>query len=61
MRDTGPGEHTKRERQYGGRRVGLENTLQRLRTLYNEAYTFDIEKCPRSGLRITIRIPHRQV
>lgn len=58
LEDTGPGTQSKPAQHSTSRRLGLENTLQRLQTLYNEAYTFDIEKRPQSGLRITIRIPY---
>ena len=59
LSDTGPGVKAKPASPEGSRRVGLENTLQRLKTLYNEAYVFDIEKRAHSGLDITICIPFR--
>ena len=55
--DTGSGDATPPPLIGKGRGVGLENTLQRLKTLYNDAYAFDIQPRSRSGLRITIRIP----
>jgi two-component sensor histidine kinase/uncharacterized membrane protein len=58
LTDTGPGDSAKNSSPESERQVGLENTLQRLKTLYNEAYVFDIEKRRHSGLRITIRIPN---
>jgi len=58
LTDTGPGDSAKTALPESERQVGLENTLQRLQTLYNEAYVFDIERRVHSGLRITIRIPH---
>ena len=59
LSDTGPGVNAKPASPEGSRRVGLENTLQRLKTLYNEAYVFDIEKRSHSGLEVTICIPFR--
>ena len=61
LSDTGPGSHAMPATPEGGRRLGLENTLQRLKTLYNEAYVFDIKKRANSGLQITICIPFRTV
>ena len=58
LTDTGPGAPTRAEPAPKGRRVGLENTLQRLKTLYNDAYVFDIARREPSGLGITIRIPY---
>lgn len=58
LTDTGPGNYEKAALPERERQVGLENTLQRLQTLYNEAYVFDIERRVHSGLRVTIRIPH---
>jgi two-component system LytT family sensor kinase len=40
-----------------GRRVGLHNTLERLKTLYEDAYLFDISLRKSGGLRIRINIP----
>ncbi len=57
LTDTGPGTPVNRPPARSGRRVGLHNTLQRLQTLYNDAYMFDIDLHPSGGLRITIRIP----
>jgi len=61
LADTGPGKATKRPEPKTGRRVGLHNTLQRLRTLYDEAYVFDIKLRPSGGLKINIRIPYNPV
>jgi hypothetical protein len=44
-----------------GRRVGLHNTLERLKTLYEDAYLFDISLREAGGLRISIRIPYEPV
>jgi two-component sensor histidine kinase len=60
LTDTGPGGSVSEVPTKSGRRVGLQNTLQRLQTLYEEAYVFDIEKREQTGLRITIRIPFRE-
>ena len=57
LTDTGPGTTTDRPAPRTGRRVGLHNTLQRLKTLYNDAYVFDIDLHPSGGLKVTIRIP----
>jgi len=58
LTDTGPGTVTSRPAPKTGRRVGLHNTLQRLKTLYDEAYLFDIDLHPSGGLKINIRIPY---
>jgi len=58
LTDTGSGEPSQAPLAGKGRGVGLENTLQRLKTLYNDAYTFDIQPRRHSGLRIVIRIPY---
>ncbi|MGD8346324.1 MAG: histidine kinase [Lysobacterales bacterium] len=60
LTDTGPGGSVSEVPTRSGRRVGLQNTLQRLQTLYEESYVFDIEKRAQTGLRITIRIPFRE-
>ena len=57
LSDTGPGRVSNRPAPKTGRRVGLHNTLQRLRTLYDDAYVFDINLRPSGGLKINIRIP----
>jgi two-component sensor histidine kinase len=44
-----------------GRRVGLHNTLERLKTLYEDAYLFDISLRQAGGLRVSIRIPYDPV
>ncbi len=61
LTDTGPGAVSDRPAPKTGRRVGLHNTLQRLKTLYDEAYTFDIDLHPSGGLKINIRIPYDPV
>ena len=61
LTDTGPGAMSDRPAPKTGRRVGLHNTLQRLKTLYDEAYTFDIDLHPSGGLKINIRIPYELV
>ena len=57
LTDTGPGTVSNRPAPKSGRRVGLHNTLQRLKTLYDDAYVFDINLHSSGGLRINIRIP----
>jgi hypothetical protein len=59
--DTGPGSMANRPAPKTGRRVGLHNTLQRLKTLYNDAYMFDINLQPSGGLKINIHIPYEPV
>ena len=61
LTDTGPGKVSNQPAPRTGRRVGLHNTLQRLKTLYNEANTFDIALRPSGGLKIDIHIPFDQV
>ncbi|MGA9575922.1 MAG: hypothetical protein WBS20_18410, partial [Lysobacterales bacterium] len=58
LTDTGPGTMSNQPPPRKGRRVGLHNTLQRLKTLYNDAYMFDINLHPSGGLKINIRIPY---
>jgi len=58
LTDTGPGTMSDRPTPKTGRRVGLHNTLQRLKTLYDNAYMFDINLQPSGGLKISIRIPY---
>jgi two-component system LytT family sensor kinase len=57
LTDTGPGSVSSQPRSKSGRRVGLHNTLQRLQTLYDDAYVFDINLRPSGGLKINIHIP----
>ena len=57
LTDTGPGTVSNRPVPKSGRRVGLHNTLQRLKTLYDDAYVFDINLHSSGGLKINIRIP----
>lgn len=56
--DTGPGTEIDTPKPRKGRRVGLHNTLQRLKTLYDDAYVFDISLRQSGGLRIDISIPY---
>ena len=58
LADTGPGKTIELPEPKPGRQVGLHNTLQRLKTLYDEAYVFDINLRPSGGLKIIIRIPY---
>ena len=44
-----------------GRGVGLSNTLNRLRTLYDESFTFVTEEIQPSGLAVRITIPFQTV
>jgi two-component system LytT family sensor kinase len=58
LTDGGPdGVGQKEKRQKRGRRVGLHNTLERLKTLYKDAYLFDIGLRDAGGLRVRINIP----
>lgn len=61
LADTGPGKPIDQPAPKTGRRVGLHNTLQRLKTLYDEAYVFDINLRPAGGLKINISIPYDPV
>jgi len=61
LTDTGPGIASDRPKPKSGRRVGLHNTLQRLKTLYDDAYVFDINLQPSGGLKINIHIPYDPV
>ena len=61
LTDTGPGTTSNRPKPKSGRRVGLHNTLQRLKTLYDDAYVFDINLHPSGGLKINIHIPYDPV
>ena len=58
LTDTGPGTVADQPAPKTGRRVGLHNTLQRLKTLYDDAYVFDINLHPSGGLKINIHIPY---
>ena len=61
LTDTGPDRSSKAVEPASERQVGLKNTLQRLKTLYNDAYVFDIQPRKSSpGLRIVIRIPFEE-
>ncbi|MEJ2383555.1 MAG: histidine kinase [Xanthomonadales bacterium] len=60
LTDTGPGGPGPEEPPEIGRGVGLENTLQRLQTLYDDDYVFTIRPRRQSGLRVTIRIPYER-
>jgi len=58
LSDTGAGKNSRvGETKKRGRRVGLHNTMQRLKTLYEDAYVFDISLRESGGLRIRINIP----
>ena len=57
--DSGPGVKSNGTSPKTGRRVGLHNTLQRLKTLYEDAYVFDISLRETGGLRVKIHIPYR--
>ena len=61
LTDTGPGTLRNQPAPKSGRRVGLHNTLQRLKTLYDDAYVFDIKLQPSGGLKISIRIPYEPI
>jgi len=61
LTDTGPGDVSNQPKPKSGRRVGLHNTLQRLKTLYDDAYVFDINLHPSGGLKINIQIPYDPV
>lgn len=61
LTDTGPGPETSPAETKPGRKIGLHNTLQRLKTLYEEAYVFDISLRPAGGLKINIQIPYDPV
>lgn len=61
LSDTGPSTPSGLPAPKSGRRVGLHNTLQRLKTLYDEAYVFDINLRPSGGLKVNIRIPYDPV
>ena len=53
--DTGPGMKTAQAHE--GRGVGLQNTLQRLQTLYGDNYSFETLNTEPTGLAIQIRFP----
>ena len=53
--DTGPG--MKAAQATEGRGVGLQNTLQRLQTLYGDNYSFETLNTEPTGLAIRIRFP----
>lgn len=61
LADTGPGKPIDQPVPKTGRQVGLQNTLQRLKTLYDEAYVFDINLRQAGGLKINISIPYDPV
>lgn len=58
LSDTGPGKQIDVPEPKPGRQVGLHNTLDRLKNLYDEAYTFEISLHSSGGLNIDIRIPY---
>jgi len=55
--DTGPGMETPDSA--SGRGVGLRNTLERLRTLYEDGFTLETANREPSGLAVLIRCPFR--
>ncbi len=57
LRDDGPG-CAELERDSGGRGVGLRNTRERLRVLYDEQHGFTIANRVPHGLEITLRLPY---
>ena len=58
LSDTGADSQSQKPVSKSGRRVGLHNTLQRLKNLYDDAYVFDIHVRRSGGLKINIRIPY---
>jgi LytS/YehU family sensor histidine kinase len=60
LTDTGAGSDASHSPSRSDRGVGLRNTLQRLQTLYEDAYVFDIGERKTSGLRVTLRIPREE-
>jgi len=60
LTDTGSGESVTKVPSRSDRRVGLRNTLQRLQTLYEDAYVFEIGRRKQNGLRVTLRIPWQE-
>lgn len=59
--DSGPGLVISEGEFTQGRGVGLRNTLERLKTLYEDDHTFELGKAEPTGLKITIRIPYDPV
>jgi len=57
--DTGPGAHKPVE--VDGRGVGLSNTLERLKNLYDDSYSFETIDTPEGGFTVLIRFPYRPV
>ncbi len=60
LADDGPGlngDETEQDRQREGRGVGLRNTRERLRQMYDEAYSLELTRAQPSGLRVIIGIP----
>lgn len=55
VRDRGPGLETDSERQ--GHGVGISNTRERLRWLYGDAASLDLEAAEGGGLLVTVRLP----
>ena len=55
--DSGPGASS--EKITDGRGIGLSNTIQRLETLYPDAYSFSTFEGNPSGLTVQIRIPFK--
>ena len=57
--DTGAGLEPGNEETILGRGIGLRNTLERLKRLYEEAFTFDIRDNEPTGCTVTISFPAR--
>ena len=60
LSDTGPGDHVavKQSKNEG---IGLRNTNERLKVLYNEHYTYNTECLPCGGLKTVITIPYERI
>lgn len=56
--DTGPGLSISEEEFAQGRGVGLRNTMERLKTLYEDDHRFELGAAEPNGLKITIDIPY---
>jgi len=57
LRDDGPGSLDYVPKSGGGHGVGLANTRERLRVLYQERQTFTIRTCAPQGTLVTLRLP----
>ncbi len=56
--DSGPGIVSPDQDVEGRSGIGLRNTLERLRTLYDNRYSFALETLRPHGLRVTVVIPY---